>query len=561
MKIKKSLIIGGIIVILAIVLGWVIFGRGAKPTEYVTAAVKTGALMQTVEVSGVLQAADKVDLAFNSSGPVSVLFVETGNQVQVGDLLGALDTNEAQAQTSSYAYAVEAAQANLDKELAGSTSENIAVYEAKVTSAKTTLSVAELDWNNQKATNEDNLAAAYEDLIQILKDNTVKVRTNLSEADNVLGIDNSMANDDYQDVLAANDWGSLQQAQYYYPLAKAARDQAEAAILTLSGDSDQATIDAATVLVEDALNQTSTTLLYVRRALDGTNVSTTTFTSTELITLEGTIDTARTAIETGQTALTTQEQAISQLKITNQKAIDTATGVVNKYADALAEAEAALTQTKAGPRDVDLAPLQAALAQARANYNAASARLMNAQIIAPISGQVTAVNFEVGELATTGATAITIQATKDNFKVIASVSETDITKIALNNSVSVTFDAFGEDKKFVGQVGKIAPAEKNIEGVVYYEVTVYLDTPAEAVAWKPGMTANLSVLTVQRDGVLLVPQRAVLQRADGTKYVRLPSASGFTEQDVTVGARGDDGWTEVLSGLTEEQLVITSTKV
>jgi HlyD family secretion protein len=560
MKVRKTVIIGGAVIILMIVSGWLIFGRGDGKNKFATAAVRLGSLTQTVEVNGVLKAADEVDLAFNSSGLVSVLFVEEGNQVQSGDLLAALNTDELQAQADYYAYAVALAQANLDKEAAASSDEEVALSEAKVASAETILAAAQRDLANEELDNTEDLSEAYDDLVQILRNSSIEIRAELSEADNVLGLDNAMSNDDYQDILSANNWESLQTAVRFYPLAKTARDRAEESVYALDSAAAASDIEAAAALSKTALNQTALVLLYVRRVLDATNIDTPDFTSADLIILEATIDAARTAIETEQAALTAQEQVIAQLKISNQDEVDAAAGLVEKYEKALIEARAALAQVKAGPRQVDLAPYQAALAQARANYGAANARLMNAQIISPIDGQVSAVNLAVGEPAALGAAAITVQATAEPFQVTANVSETDIAKVALDDLVSVTFDAFGEEKKFSGRVAKIDPAEKTIEGVVYYEVAICLDALAETTGLKPGMTANLVVSTAQKDNILLVPQRAILERADGSKYVRLVVAESFVEEDVEVGIRGDDGWTEVLAGLTEGQTVITSLK-
>jgi len=559
MKWKKILIFSVLIVLIASGVGAYFFFKDSGKTEFVTTTAEKGTLVQTVEANGVLESLDKVDLSFGSSGIVSLMLVEVGNEVRTGDLLAALDTDELQAQAEYYNYAASIAQANLDKEIAGSTEEEIILYEAKVTSAETTLAVAKTDLANQELDNTEVLSESYTDLTQVLKDSVVEVRSALSEADNVLGIDNSMANDDYQDVLAANDWGSLQSAKYYYPLAKEARDRAEDSVFVLSTTSTVEEIEAAAILVKNALEQTATTLLYVRRALDGTNISSATFSSSDLAVLETTIDSERTSVETQQTALTAQEQVIAQLKISNQTEIDTAEGLVEKYENVLAEAEATLEQIKAGPRGVDLEPLRAAVAQANANYAAALARLNDSQIISPISGKVTASDFEVGERITALTSAITVQSTSEQFQIKTDISESDISKVSLSDEVEVTFDAFGDDQKFVGQVTKIDPAEKTIEGVTYYEVTVVLND-AKGNSLKPGLTANVTITTENLEDVLIVSQRAVLERTDGTKYVRIPDGQNFKEVDVVTGIRGDGGLVQLVSGLEQGQEIIVTIK-
>ncbi|KKT71499.1 MAG: Efflux transporter, RND family, MFP subunit [Candidatus Uhrbacteria bacterium GW2011_GWE2_45_35] len=578
----------------AVAIGAFFLFRKPVQQEIVTAQVEVGTLVQTVDANGVLESLDKVDLAFGTSGTAGVILVEVGDDVHAGDLLATLDLAKLEADRASVWQTVEIARANLSQKLAGSTSEAVAVAEAALASAQASLTSTEAttaaavteaevilnsteeDLENVKLDNAEDLVGAYADLFQELRDAAITVRSALSEADEVLGIDNTMANDDFQDVLGANDWQSLNSAKNAYNIAKKSRDAAEDAVYALSPSSTNSTVEAAEGLVKTALNDTALVLLYVRRTLDGTNIDTADFSSADLATLEAAIDTTRNGVQTVEEALLAVRQTIDQLEITNASELTTAENLVKKYQaalasaeasatysvavkqSALAEAEAGLNQVMALPRPVDLAALEAAVSQAEANYGEVQTRFVNAQIFTPIAGKVTKIDFERGEQVVANTPVLTVQTTTSQFQIAANISETDISKIALNNPVEITFDAFGGDQKFTGLVGKIDPAEKVIEGVVYYKVTVYLEDSVESINWKTGMTANLSILTVQKDDVLRVPQRAVLEHSGGGKYVRLPDGNDFVEQDVKVGSRGDDGWTEVFSGLTEGQTVITS---
>jgi HlyD family secretion protein len=104
-------------------------------------------------------------------------------------------------------------------------------------------------------------------------------------------------------------------------------------------------------------------------------------------------------------------------------------------------------------------------------------------------------------------------------------------------------------------VSYIAPAAETSNGVVTYAVRVSF--PDEAASVKVGMTANLSILTAQKDGVLLAPNSALLPKGAG-RVVQVPDANGATrEVDVQTGLT-DGTNTEITSGLSEGQQVIAS---
>lgn len=595
MKLKKTFIwlsLAAAIVIVA--AGVYFFFNKTEASEIITTKVEVGTLLQTVDANGVLESTDKVELAFGISGAAGAVLVEVGDEVMAGDLLAALDVSKIEADRVSAWQAVEIARANLSLKKAGSTNEAVFVAEAQLALAKAALASAEAttaaavveaevvlinageDLDNTKLDNEEDSLEAFDDLFQELRDSVITVRSALSEADEVLGIDNSMANDDFQDVLGANDSQSLISAKNNYSVAKISRDAAEDAVYDLTLASADSDIEAAEILVKTALNDTAVTLLYTRRVLDGTNIDTADFSSTDLAALETSIDAARADVQTAEDALLTARQAIDQLEVTNSVEESAAENLVDKYEAALAsaeasaiysvvvkqaavaEAEANLAQVKAAPRSVDLAALEAAVAQAEANYNKAESVLADAKIFAPIDGKVTAVDFEQGEQVTANSPVITVQTVITRFQIVADISESDISKVSVDDSVEVTFDAFGDDKIFTGRVVKINPAEKNVSGVIYYEAAIYLDEQVETIDWKPGMTVDITILTAKLENSVLITQRAVLENSSGEKYVRLPGSESFEERLVQVGLRGDGGVWQVTSGLQGGETVIVS---
>lgn len=616
---KKWLILIAVVAVL-ILIGILIGSRQGGKVEMVLETVERGQLIQTVEASGELESIDEVDLSFDTSGTVENVYFEVGDEVEAGDKIARLDADELEADVERAEQAVRIAQASLELQYAGSTTEAIQIAEAgvdiaeaaydaslveldnaedslyyttrvygeSVDEAEVTVETAEDTLENTLADNENDIKLARNDLISTMKSNLISIRSALSEADEVIGVDNQLANDDYESILSHANPSYVTYAKNAYGHAKDARDDAETLVFALNASSTDEEIEAAATEVENAFYYTGETLLYTRQALDATTLVYTDFDQTDLSTLKTNIDTVRNDVQTEETAFITDHQGYAATIITADTAEDsarnslasaeqalvsaqttrdskiataeaavaTAESTVTIKAADLAKAEATLAQTEAGPRSVDIAGLEADVARAGADLAAAEARLARAEITTPIDGIVTEIAVEIGEQVISATPVVTVQTTtEDQFRIVSNIPESDIAKIDIGDTVDITFDAFGDDVHFEGTVGNIDPAEQDIEGVIYYEIEVYLAEDSDE--FKPGMSADLTIETEDLSDVLMVPQRAVLER-DGVKFVRVPKGSSYEEVTVEVGIRGDGGKLQIISGLTEGQEVITS---
>ena len=142
------------------------------------------------------------------------------------------------------------------------------------------------------------------------------------------------------------------------------------------------------------------------------------------------------------------------------------------------------------------------------------------------------------------------------------ISESEITKISVLDKAEIILDALGDEIKFIGTVTAIEPAETKVSGVVYYKITIMFDNNQSLTNVRPGMTANVSVLTDQKDMALVVPQRSVLEK-DGKKIIRVVKNKEkgiYEERFVDIGLKGNYGEVEVLSGLAEGEEIITFLK-
>jgi membrane fusion protein, macrolide-specific efflux system len=106
-----------------------------------------------------------------------------------------------------------------------------------------------------------------------------------------------------------------------------------------------------------------------------------------------------------------------------------------------------------------------------------------------------------------------------------------------------------------GVVTFVDPAETLISDVVYYKVKVAFTDSGQV---KPGMTANVDIITQEKQNVLYVPVRSV-QSKDGDKYVQILENGIPVEKTVQTGLRADEGM-ELLSGISEGDEVIVFVK-
>lgn len=230
---------------------------------------------------------------------------------------------------------------------------------------------------------------------------------------------------------------------------------------------------------------------------------------------------------------------------------------VQSAAAQVKQAQASLDTLKntPAPEDVQLAELsvknaQIALEQAKAN-------LSKSQLIAPFDGVVADLTIQVGQQSLASAQPI-ILVDLSGLEAQVNISETDLPRIKLGETVQVTFDAL-TGQTFSAKVVEVAFVGTTTQGVVNYPVTIALDQPSTAAAQsasqqiRPGMTANVAIVVEQRDNILLVPNRAV--RTTGKqKIVNVVVDDKPTSVNVTLGMSGDTQ-SEVVSGLNEGDVV------
>ena len=214
----------------------------------------------------------------------------------------------------------------------------------------------------------------------------------------------------------------------------------------------------------------------------------------------------------------------------------------------------------------DLAQINAAkaqIAQYQASLKTAKTNLGYTRIIAPVDGTVISREIDLGQPVAASFQApqlFTIAQDLTEMQIEVNVSEADIGKVKEGQDVTYTLDGYA-DSLFKGKVTQVRLASTTTSNVVTYSVIV--DVKNEDLKLKPGMTANVSIITNQRNDVLCLPNIALkfTPNTDGKKYekqgVWVLKHNKPVRYDIKTGA-GNDNFTELISKDIQENDAIST---
>lgn len=163
---------------------------------------------------------------------------------------------------------------------------------------------------------------------------------------------------------------------------------------------------------------------------------------------------------------------------------------------------------------------KAKIQQSRATYQTALTNLGYTKIIAPVDGTVIARKIDLGQPVAASFQApelFTIAQDLTKMQIEVSVSEADIGKVKEGQEVNYTLDGY-PDSLFKGKVTQVRLEPTTVSNVVTYSVIVDVDN--EDLTLKPGMTANVSIITSKSEDVLCAPTVALKYTPEtgGQKY-------------------------------------------
>jgi HlyD family secretion protein len=537
-------LIGGIALIVVGIIAALILnsmGQPAATPSVGTTTVTRGAIVASVSGSGTVAAAQTLDLAFQTSGTVTTVLVEEGDSVTAGQTLATIDNRNLELDIANAEAQLASAKTKFEQTANGNVQPtDIEAQEASIASAQAQLRSAQAKLSALKNPTAAQISSAEttvrqaELALQAQRDTSSATKTKAE-----------------QDLQKAVD--SLTQAQSKYATAKSNWDFVNE---TNQDPTNPESKDAAGKTTKNKLSDTQRQQYY-----DTYIQAEATLHSAEASVQQAqvTYDSARQSepnnIQKAEATLADAQAQLNALRNPSATDVAQAQASVDQSRASLEQTQANLAKLTAPGTESDVAIQQSSVTQAEQSLAQARLALEKATLTAPFAGIVTAVNIVPGSSASSASPAITLL-DRSTLHVDLKLSENDVATVTLDQPVELSIDALS-DWSTTGTVSYIAPAAESSNGVVTYRVRVDFIESDQRV--KVGMTANLMITTDQKDGVLLVPNSALLPNGAG-RVVQVPNADGTTSEVPVQTGLTDGTNTEITGGLSDGQTIIATPK-
>jgi len=191
-------------------------------------------------------------------------------------------------------------------------------------------------------------------------------------------------------------------------------------------------------------------------------------------------------------------------------------------------------------------PVQVARVEgARATLLNYRSQLSKSYLISPINGIVARQDTKIGQVVSSLSSIASVISKK--FEIEAYIPEVLISGVSVGNPASITLDAYGNQEIFTAKITHIDPAETIRDGVSTYKVKLEFTNQDNRI--RSGMTANINIETFRKDGVLLLPERAVISKNGESFVYMLRKNNQQVKTPVTIGEKDSQGNVELISEL------------
>jgi len=508
---KKTIFLIAVIIFLGIYFIFI----GNKKTQADTITVQRGPVVSEVSVTGKVVPVKNIDLAFETGGRITNIYVKVGSRVDVGQALMKLSNGDLEAQVAQAEASVRVQRAKLDSLTSGTRQEEITLKETAVSNAETALSDAK-------------------------KGIITSIRQAYTSADD--GVRNKI------DQMFIDPQGQSPRLKF---TANSEQLQSEIQSMRLKIESTLTSWEGSLSLLSvggntsQYINEAKSDLTIIRSFGDKLSLAVNSITQNAQTT-QSNIDSWKSALSTARTGF---DASLSSLV--------TAETSYNTSQSALSTAKDNLALARAGSTSQQISEQEAQVTQAEANVSYYKSQLSKTILRAPFSGTITKINFVEGDIVspTVSIPAVSLIGA-GKFEIEAYITESDIAKVKIGDTASVTLDAYGKDVIFSAKVTKTDLSETILDGVATYKTTFQFDSEDERIL--SGLTANVDILSDKKENVLYIPSRNIYTDG-GVKTVKLitDSQSGTTKDvEIQTGLRGSDGRTEIIAGLKEGDKIL-----
>ncbi|MFZ3011912.1 MAG: efflux RND transporter periplasmic adaptor subunit [Minisyncoccia bacterium] len=497
--IKRKKILSGVVVVVFIILGLIIFKNGKATNGTIT--ISHTDFINQVSISGKVVASEEVDLGFNNGGRIARIFSSVssgdgaGQIVKAGTLIATLDAKDAE-------------QAVRDAEI-------------RLESAK--LSLSKLRLENSDENLSADLEKAYGDGFTAVLDSF----TDLSIV--IIGLEDILNDENLADGIVRNGGTT---AQNYKNEAEKLFYKADGALKDNRKNFRLLDRNSPKPAIESIISETYETVKIFSNAVK----------SAKNLVDYLADDTDREAdYASFKTILAEYTNDVSghldnllsvQTNIKDQKDAFSSTGL-------------------------DISDALLSVRQEENNLQDAKNKLADYYIRAPFDGIVTKIDAKIGEIASPNVPLVKMMSA-GTFQVESYVPEVNIAQIKFGDEASITLDAYGEDVLFYAKVISIDPAETIRDGVSTYKIKLQFNTVDDRI--KSGMTASVKIITFSKPNVVVIPGGVIFDK-NGKKFVQVKINEEVVEKEVVLGMTSSLGQVEVISGLADGDKVVLNPEI
>ena len=505
---RNLIITAAVVLVLVVAIGWVVLGRSKNGADPALAkkveVVERGDFQMSIRATGNLEPLIDVEVKSNVEGEIVKLYVQNGDYVEAGDDLIDLDPE---------LYVEEKKQA-----------------EADVRAAKAQVRQAELNILLKEERLESQLAQAQADL------KMAQASFETTQASTI-----TQLNQAETEILTAQN--SLDQDNIALEQARIALEQAN---ITLS--EQETSLNSAKISMDNAKSELDRNKelydkkLVSKKALEDAEA--------QHVNAKVQYENAQKRVKSQKQTILSQERTIKvretsiasrELTLENQKKNLEDLRKMRKNSEEESRLRVENSRTRLNELELNLDSEKSLTEQSRVSADAnqlrrestlknQNERLEWTKIKAPMSGIVTLLELEVGEIVTSGRSAFSqsppLMTIVDPSKMVVKtfINEVDMERLDDGQKADIKVDAY-QTKTYEGRIYEISPSGQQQDNIISFEVMIeVLGSPEEL---KPGMSTDVDIITYEEQNVLMVPIDAIINEKSVTVNAQVGNTSPF----------------------------------